>query len=168
MKTDGHGGAIPFHRASLGEEEVRAVTEVIRSGWLTMGPETARFENDFSDYVGARHSVAVCSGTAALHLALLAAGVRAGDEVIAPTNTFTATAEAIGYIGARPVLADIDPLTMNLDPEDICAANHAKNSRGDSGASRRAALRYGCDSRGCVPPQSARDRRCGARASVDL
>jgi len=126
MKNDSHGGAIPFHRASVGEEEVRAVTEVIRSGWLTMGSETARFENDFSDYVGARHSVAVCSGTAALHLALVAAGVRAGDEVIAPTTTFTATAEAIGYTGARPVLADIDPLTMNLDPEDFSRRITAK------------------------------------------
>ncbi len=119
MKNEAQGGAIPFHRASLGEEEIRAVSEVIRSGWLTMGPQTARFEHEFSEYVGARHAVAVCSGTAALHLALIAAGVRAGDEVIVPTNTFTATAEAVGYIGARPVLADIDPVTMNLDPHDF-------------------------------------------------
>jgi len=119
MKIEPLGGAIPFHRASLGEEEVRAVTEVIRSGWLTMGPQTARFEHEFGEYVGARHAVAVCSGTAALHLALIAAGVRAGDEVIVPTTTFTATAEAVGYTGARPVLADIDPITMNLGPEDF-------------------------------------------------
>jgi dTDP-4-amino-4,6-dideoxygalactose transaminase len=119
MKNEAHGGTIPFHRASLGEQEIRAVSEVIRSGWLTMGPQTAQFEHEFSDYVGARHAVAVCSGTAALHLALLAAGVRAGDEVIVPTNTFTATAEAVGYIGARPVLADIDPVSMNLDPHDF-------------------------------------------------
>lgn len=126
MKTESHGGAIPFHRASLGEEEVRAVTEVIRSGWLTMGPETARFEHEFSEYVGARHAVAVCSGTAALHLALMAAGVQAGDEVVVPTNTFTATAEAVGYTGARAVLADIDPLTMNLDAEDFSRRITAK------------------------------------------
>ena len=126
MKTDSHGGAIPFHRASLGEEEVRAVSEVIRSGWLTTGPETVRFEREFSEYVGARHAVAVCSGTAALHLALVAAGVRAGDEVIVPTTTFTATAEAVGYTGARPVLAEIDPLSMNLDAEDFARRITAK------------------------------------------
>ncbi len=119
MKIEDNGGAIPFHRASLGEEEIRAVTEVIRSGWLTTGPRTAAFEHDFAEYVGARHAIAVCSGTAALHLALIAAGIRAGDEVVVPANTFTATAEAVGYTGARPVLADIDPATMNLDPEDL-------------------------------------------------
>ncbi|MGA8073409.1 MAG: DegT/DnrJ/EryC1/StrS family aminotransferase [Candidatus Acidiferrales bacterium] len=119
MKIEGNGGAIPFHRASLGEEEIRAVEEVIRSGWLTTGPRTAAFEHAFADYVGARHAIAVCSGTAALHLALIAAGIRAGDEVVVPANTFTATAEAVGYTGARPVLADIDPTTMNLDPEGV-------------------------------------------------
>jgi dTDP-4-amino-4,6-dideoxygalactose transaminase len=119
MKIEENGEAIPFHRASLGEEEIRAVTEVIRSGWLTSGPRTAAFEHAFADYVGARHAIAVCSGTAALHLALIAAGVGAGDEVIVPANTFTATAEAVGYTGARPVLADIVPTTMNLDPEDF-------------------------------------------------
>jgi len=119
MKIEDNGGAIPFHRASLGEEEIRAVTEVIRSGWLTTGPRTAAFEHGFAEYVGARHAIAVCSGTAALHLALIAAGIRAGDEVVVPANTFTATAEAVGYTGARPVFADIDPITMNLDPEDL-------------------------------------------------
>jgi dTDP-4-amino-4,6-dideoxygalactose transaminase len=110
--------SIPFHRASLGEEEVEAVAEVIRGGWLTMGPKTFEFENQFAKYVGARHAVAVSTGTAALHLSLEAAGVRAGDEVLLPTTTFTATAEAVTYLGARPVLVDIDPATMNLDPED--------------------------------------------------
>src|SRR5262252_7878698 len=105
---------IPFHRASIGEEEVRAVSEVIRSGWLTMGPKTFEFEREFARYVGAREAIAVSTGTAALHLALEAAGVGAGDEVLLPTTTFTATAEAVTYLGARPVLVDIDPLTMNL------------------------------------------------------
>jgi len=109
---------VPFHRASVGEEEVQAASEVIRSGWLTMGPKTFEFEKKFADYVGARYAIAVSTGTAALHLALEAAGVQAGDEVLLPTNTFTATAEAVIYLGARPVLVDIDPVTMNLDPAD--------------------------------------------------
>ncbi len=109
---------VPFHRASVGEEEVLAASEVIRSGWLTMGPKTFEFEDKFAKYVGARYAVAVSTGTAALHLALEAAGVQAGDEILLPTTTFTATAEAVIYLRARPVLVDIDPLTMNLDPED--------------------------------------------------
>jgi len=102
----------------VGEEEVQAVSEVIRSGWLTMGPKTFEFEKEFAKYVGAQHAVAVSTGTAALHLSLEAAGVQAGDEVLLPTTTFTATAEAVTYVGARPVLVDIDTDTMNIDPED--------------------------------------------------
>src|SRR6266404_3022818 len=109
---------VPFHRASVGEEEVQAVSEVIRSGWMTMGPKTFEFEKEFARYVGAQHAVAVSTGTAALHLALEAAGVQSGDEVLLPTTTFTATAEVATYLRARPVLVDIDPLTMNMDPED--------------------------------------------------
>ena len=109
---------VPFHRACVGEDEVRAVGDVIRSGWITMGPKTFEFEKEFARYVGAPEAIAVSSGTAALHLALEAAGVRAGDEVLLPTTTFTATAEAVVYTGARPVLVDIDPVTMNIDPQD--------------------------------------------------
>jgi len=109
---------VPFHRAAVGEAEVQAVSEVIRSGWLTMGPKTFEFEEQFAKYVGARDAIAVSTGTAALHLALEAAGVCAGDEVLLPTTTFTATAEAVTYLGARPVLVDVDPVTMNLAPED--------------------------------------------------
>ena len=109
---------IPFHRAAFDEAEVAAVSRVVRSGWLTMGPETFQFERRFAAYVGARHAIAVASGTAALHLALAAIGLRAGEEVLVPTNTFTATAEVVTYFGARPVLVDIDPVTMNLDPDD--------------------------------------------------
>ena len=86
---------VPFHRASVGEEEVQAVSEVIRSGWMTMGPKTFEFEREFANYVGAEHAIAVSTGTAALHLALEAAGVHTGDEVLLPTTTFTATAEAV-------------------------------------------------------------------------
>jgi perosamine synthetase len=110
--------SIPFHRASLGEEEVAAVAEVIRSGWLTMGAKTLEFEREFASYVSARHAVAVCSGTAALHLTLEAGGLQHGDEVLIPTTTFTATGEVVAYLGGRPVLVDIDPISLNMDPSD--------------------------------------------------
>src|SRR6266481_8928201 len=107
---------IPFHRAAVGDEEAQAVSEVIRSGWMTMGPKTFEFESAFAKYVGAEHAIAVSTGTAALHLSLEAAGVQAGHEVLLPATTFTATAEAVTYLGARPVLVDIDPIMMNIDP----------------------------------------------------
>lgn len=110
---------IPFHRTVFGEEEVRAVTDVLRSGWLTMGSRTLDFEREFALYIGVKHAVAVSSCTAALHLALEAIGLRAGDEVLLPTTTFTATAEVVTYLRGRPVLVDVDPATLNLDPEDV-------------------------------------------------
>ncbi len=119
IKSHSSPVSIPFHRPSLGEDEVRAVAEVIRSGMLTMGSRTLEFERRFADYVHARHAVAVSSGTASLHLALEAAGIKPGDEVILPTTTFTATAQAVIYLGAKPVLSDIDPVTMNLDPGEL-------------------------------------------------
>jgi perosamine synthetase len=106
---------MPFHLPSIGEEEIGEVVNVLRSGWLTTGPKVAEFERAFADYVGARHAVAVNSGTAALHLALEAIGLRPGDEVIVPTYTFTATAEVVTYFKARPVLADCRPDTLNID-----------------------------------------------------
>lgn len=109
---------IPFHRAAVGEEEIAALAEVIRSGWLTMGSKTIRFEEEFARYVNAPDAVAVSSCTAALHLALDAIGLRPGDEVLVPTTTFTATAEVVTYLGGRPVLVDIVPGTLNLDPAD--------------------------------------------------
>lgn len=112
---------VPFHRAAVGEEEIAAISEVIRSGWLTMGPKTIEFEQRFASYVGARHAIAVSSGTAALHLALDAAGIGPGHEVLIPATTFTATGEVVKYLGARPVLVDIDPRTMNLDVLDAAA-----------------------------------------------
>jgi perosamine synthetase len=112
------GLLIPFHRAEVGEEEVRAVIEVLRSGWLTMGAKTLEFEKQFAKYVGAEHAIAVSSCTAALHLALEAIGLRPGDEVLVPTTTFTATAEVVTYLGGQPVLVDIDPSTMNMDVDE--------------------------------------------------
>ena len=109
---------IPFHAASVGEDEARAAADVIRSGWLTMGPKTIEFEQNFASYVGARHAIGVSSCTAALHLALEAVGLQQGDEVLVPTTTFTATAEVVVYFKAVPVLVDVDPITLCIDPED--------------------------------------------------
>lgn len=118
MKPPGKNQAIPFHCPAIGEEEVTAVQQVVRSGWLTMGPKTVEFEREFAHYVSTRHAIGVSSCTAALHLALEVIGLQPGDEVLVPTNTFTATAEVVTYFGARPVLVDVDRATMNIDPED--------------------------------------------------
>src|SRR3990172_2529550 len=90
---DGLQRRIPFHRPSIGEEEIAEVVDALRSGWLTTGPKVGRFEEEFGAYVGAKHAVALSSGTAALHLALEAIGLGPGDEVILPTYTFAATGE---------------------------------------------------------------------------
>lgn len=110
---------IPFHVPSLGEEEIAEVVDTLRSGWLTTGPKVVRFERDFAAYVGARHAVAVNSCTAALHLALDAIGLRAGDEVVIPTYTFTAAGEVVTYFGARPVLADACAGGFHVDARTV-------------------------------------------------
>jgi perosamine synthetase len=113
---------IPLARPTLGEAEERAVVEVLRSGQLSLGPKLAQFEQAFAARVGAPLACAVSSGTAGLHLALRAVGVGAGDEVITSPFSFVASANAALYEGARPVFADIDPVTLNLDPEQTEAA----------------------------------------------
>jgi dTDP-4-amino-4,6-dideoxygalactose transaminase len=110
---------IPFHAPEIGDAEIDSVVETLRSGWLTTGPKVKNFEADFTRYIGCSHSVAVNSGTAALHLALEAIGVEEGDEVIVPTMTFTATAEVVLYFRARPVLVDCESDTFNLDPASL-------------------------------------------------
>ena len=110
---------IPIAKPALDEREVEAVRRVILSGWVTQGPEVAAFEREFADYVGASHACAVANCTTALHLALLAVGVGAGDEVITVSHSFIATANAIRYCGATPVFIDIEPATYNMDPASI-------------------------------------------------
>lgn len=110
---------IPFAKPWMGEEEVEAAARVIRSGWITAGPEVEAFEREFADYTGAPHACAVSSCTTALHLALKAVGVQAGDEVITVSHSFLATANCIRYLDAIPVFADIDPLTYNMDPRRV-------------------------------------------------
>ena len=108
---------LPFHRALIGEEEIGAVLEVLRSGWLTTGPRVKEFESQFAGYVGAQHAVAVSSCTAALHLALAAIGLHENDEVIVPTMTFAATGEVVLYFNAKPVLVDSLRGSFHMDPQ---------------------------------------------------
>jgi perosamine synthetase len=113
---------LPFALPDIDDTEVAEVASVIRSGWLTTGSKTDRFEAEFAAFVGAGHAVAVNSCTAAMHLALESSGLRAGDEVIVPTYTFAATAEVVRYFGARPVLVDVDPTSLCIDPAKVEAA----------------------------------------------
>ena len=118
-----HNEFLPFALPEIGEEEIAEVSDTLRSGWLTTGPKTKRFEAEFANYIGADvEAIAVNSATAGLHLALEAAGVGPGDEVITSTYTFTATAEVIRYLGANPVFTDVQEDTLNIDPAAIAAA----------------------------------------------
>lgn len=110
---------IPVAKPFIGTEEEAEVLQALRSGWVSQGPRVAEFERQFAAYVGAAEAVAVSSCTAALHLALFAAGVRPGDEVLCPSLSFIATANSIMYLGACPVFVDVDPLTYNIDPKRI-------------------------------------------------
>jgi dTDP-4-amino-4,6-dideoxygalactose transaminase len=106
---------VPFHQAAIGDEEINAVVDTLKSGWLTMGPKTIAFEEQFSERMGGIHCISMNSATGCLHLALKAVGLQAGDEVILPTTTFVSTAEVVTYFGATPVLCDIRALDHNID-----------------------------------------------------
>lgn len=110
---------LPFSLPLIEKEEKEEVLDTLKSGWITTGPKTKKFENEFLKHIGCKHAIAVNSCTAALHLALDAIGINEGDEVITSPMTFAATAEVIRYFKARPVFIDIDPVTMNIDPEKI-------------------------------------------------
>lgn len=113
---------LPFGRPDFGPAEIAAVTRVLKSGWVGMGPEVIAFETELATFVGAPHVVTVNSCTSALHLALLANGVGPGDEVIVPSLTWCSTANAALYLGARPVFCDVDPRTLCVTPETVQAA----------------------------------------------
>ncbi len=119
---------IPYGRQSINEDDIKAVEEVLKSDFLTTGPKIAEFERKFADYVGAKYAVAVSNGTAALHIACMAAGIGEGDEVITTPITFAASANCALYCGATPVFADIDPVTYNILPESIeaCVTERTK------------------------------------------
>ena len=119
---------IPLAQPVVGREEEAAVLEVLRSGRLSLGPRVAEFETAFARWLGVAHASAVSSGTAGLHLALRAAGVGDGDEVVTSPFSFVASANVIVYERARPVFADIDPATLNLDPEAAAAASGSRFS----------------------------------------
>jgi perosamine synthetase len=110
---------LPYGRQSIDEDDIQAVAAVLRSDWLTTGPAVGVFEDAVAAFVGARHAVAVSSGTAALHAAMYSIGVGPGDEVIVPAITFAATANAVLYQGATPVFADVDPDTLLISAKSV-------------------------------------------------
>ena len=113
---------LSFQPPAIGADEIDAVVETLRSGWLTSGPRAAELEERFAEYVGARHAIALASGTAALHLALVGLGIDSGDEVIVPTITWPATANVVVHAGATPVFVDVLDSDLNIDPDAVRAA----------------------------------------------
>ncbi|MFF6012318.1 MULTISPECIES: UDP-4-amino-4-deoxy-L-arabinose aminotransferase [unclassified Rahnella] len=113
---------LPFSRPSMGEEEIEAVGQVLRSGWITTGPQTHQLEQDFSAAFGCKHAIAVSSATGGMHVTLMALGIGPGDEVITPSQTWVSTLNMIVLLGAEPVMIDVDPDTLMVSAEAIAAA----------------------------------------------
>lgn len=120
---------LPYGRQSIAEDDIEAVVEVLRSDWLTQGPAVERFEQELAAVCGARYAVAVANGTAALHLACLAAGIQPGDVSLVPSITFVASANCAVYCGARPVLVDINPETLTIDADAVDSACQTQTVR---------------------------------------
>ncbi|MFM7233138.1 MAG: DegT/DnrJ/EryC1/StrS family aminotransferase, partial [Flavobacteriales bacterium] len=110
---------IPIAKPYLNEQDAQAAYDTIMSGWITQGPRVQEFEEKFAAYTGAKHAVAVSNCTTGLHLAMIVAGIGAGDEVICPSMSYIATANSIMYVGATPVFAEVHPETYNLDAADV-------------------------------------------------
>ena len=108
---------LPFSPPLIGQEEIDEVVESLRTGWITTGPKVKRFEEEFSDFAGARSVLALSSGTAAMHVALAALGIGSGDAVITTPMTFCSSVHVIEQVGARPILVDVEPDTLNINPE---------------------------------------------------
>ncbi|MDU7480747.1 MAG: UDP-4-amino-4-deoxy-L-arabinose aminotransferase [Hafnia alvei] len=113
---------LPFSVPSMGEDEIAAVAEVLRSGWITTGPKCQQLESAFSQYVGAKHAIAVSSATGGMHVTLMALGIGAGDEVITPSQTWVSTINIVTLLGAEPVMVDVDRDTLMVQPAQIEAA----------------------------------------------
>ena len=111
-----------FQPPAIGEEEIEAVTETLRTGWIATGPRAAEFEDRFAEYVGARHAISLASGTFAIHLALVASGIGPGDEVITTPVTWPATANVVVHAGATPVFVDVQESDLNIDPNQVAQA----------------------------------------------
>jgi dTDP-4-amino-4,6-dideoxygalactose transaminase len=177
---------LPFSPPSIGEEEIAAVLEVLRSGWITTGPRTREFEQAFAAFTGASAALALNSGTAALHLALVALGVGAGDAVITTSLTFCSCIHVIRQTGARPVLVDVDPGTLNIDPVQVDRAArtlrpgerlaaimpvHLYGHPCDRMALVEIARRYGCalvEDAAHALPSRYRDKMIGAAESHNI
>jgi dTDP-4-amino-4,6-dideoxygalactose transaminase len=170
---------IPITRPIIGEEEIEAVTQVIKSGWVSQGPKVAEFEERFAEYVGSRYAIATTSCTTALHSALIVSHIGPGDEVIVPSLSFIATANAVIYTGAKPVFVDIDPETCNIDIEKIEDAItgrtraimpvHQMGLPVDLNAINRIADRYGLkviEDAACAIGSKYKDRRIGGHGNI--
>ena len=158
QRTDAGTELIRLAWPDVGAAEAEAVAEVLESGQLTMGPKVEEFERGLAAACGTEHAVVVSSGTAALHLAVLALGIGPGDEVLVPAYTFPSTANVVAFVGAKPVLVDVDPETMNLDPQKL---EPGATDEGDRG--RRSLRPAGADRAAPGGCARARGRRGRAR-----